>query len=152
MRDRKDIAKPQKSAQTGWCWSISIKFLTTPAAPGPARPPIFQEGTLLFSFCNAFRPSDRASIKREYAITFRSHLGSFGKSEVPPPLAKWRDRADTNLEAEAKFRLKRSASRLGCDLAEVVVEAASGVGQTNWICRSRMVEDVQSVHPKLQRL
>ena len=55
----------------------------------------------------------------------------------------------SSLEGKPKFCLEGTASSFGCDLAEVVVEAASGIGQPNGICRSRMIQHVQRVHTKL---
>jgi len=47
MRDlKKQIAKPPKYAQTGWCWSNSIKFLDQ-HHPGASRhPSSAEEGTI----------------------------------------------------------------------------------------------------------
>ena len=54
------------------------------------------------------------------------------------------------LEAEPDFCLESTASGFGCDLAKVIVETASGIGQASGIRWSRMIEHVQSVHAKLE--
>ena len=53
------------------------------------------------------------------------------------------------LEGEPKLCLERTASSFAGDLSEIVVKAASSIGQANRICWRRMVENVESVHPKL---
>ena len=56
MRDKKRSCEATKYAQTGWCWSNSIKFLDQHHPVASRHPSSAEEGTLLLSV-NSFTAS-----------------------------------------------------------------------------------------------
>ena len=58
--------------------------------------------------------------------------------------------ANCELETKAKLTLECAAASL-CINSTEVIGSAGGIGETNWISRCRVIQDVGGIHPERQR-